>query len=128
MSITELSLNNFITNVKYKEVTIIDVRTEDFNGGNIPNAINIKSTNYQDIKKYVENIGTIIIHCMYSQVRGAGVAKRLKKDYPNKNIILLNGGFNGYFNHFINKQNENIENLDMKYWIFKNNKYKHIYD
>ena len=65
---------------------------------------------------------------MYSQVRGAGVAKRLKKDYPNKNIILLNGGFNGYFNHFINKQNENIENLDMKYWIFKNNKYKHIYD
>ncbi len=128
MSIIELSLNDYISDIKYKDVTIIDVRTDDFNGGNIPNAINIKCTNYQDIKKYVENINTVIVHCMYSQVRGAGVAKRLKKDYPDKNIILLNGGFNAYFNHFINGQSEKIEKLDMKYWILKNNKYKHIFD
>jgi len=128
MSIINLSLNDYIINNKYEYATIIDVRTEDFKGGNIPNAKNIKCTNYSDIKAYVENISSIIIHCMYSQIRGAGIAKRLKKDYPNKNIILLNGGFNEYFNNFINKQPEKIENLDMNFWVLKKNIYKHIYD
>jgi rhodanese-related sulfurtransferase len=128
MSIINLSLQEFLNDDSYRNIKIIDVRTDDFIGGNIPNAINIKCTNYYLIKQYVEKYDSVIIHCMYSQIRGAGVANRLKKDYPNKKIILLSGGFSKYFNHFINIKNTKIENLNMIYWKLKNNVYKHIYD
>lgn len=126
MSIT---VSEFLSNVIYRNYIIIDVRGIDFKGGNIPGAINLESHLYnQKIKPFVENNDNIIVHCMYSQVRGAGVQKRLLKDFPNKNIILLEGGFNKYLNHVINIDKNLIENFDDAFWMFNNNRYKNVND
>jgi len=124
-----VSITNFLNEDKYKQYKIIDVRGDDFKGGNIPGAINMESYNYlQKIKPFVDNNDNIIVHCMYSQVRGAGVYKRLINDFPNKNINLLEGGFNKYFNHVIKINKNLIENYDPNCWKFSNYTYKNIYD
>jgi len=128
MSVTIVSLIDYINNPNYQNIQIIDVRNDDYKGGNIPGAINIVNTNYSTIKKYVESLQQVIVHCMYSEVRGAGISSRLKRDFPDKNIMLLQGGFSRYFNHFINIDKTKIENLDMTCWHKTQNGYKHIYD
>ena len=126
MSIT---VSEFLSNVIYRNYIIIDVRGIDFKGGNIPGAINLESHLYnQKIKPFVENNDNIIVHCMYSQVRGPGVQSRILKDFPNKNILLLEGGFSKYLNHVINIDKNLIENFDDAYWMFNNNRYKNVND
>jgi len=124
-----IPITEFINNNLYKDYKIIDVRGVDFKGGNIPGAINLESYFYdKKIKPFVENNDNIIVHCMYSQIRGAGVVKRLIVDFPNKNIKLLLGGFNKYFNYAININKNLIENYNPEYWNFNNNTYKNIND
>ena len=128
---TYVSISDYITNNKtnYKDYIILDVRGDDFKGGNLKNAQNIKSTNYNEIKLFVHDKDNIIVHCMYSNVRGPGVAKLLKRDYPVKNIMILTGGFNKFFNDMINLDKNMIQNLDLIFW--KKNKeqiWKHIND
>jgi len=124
-----ISITNLINNNIYKDYKIIDVRGVDFKGGNIPGAINLESHKYEEkIKPFVEKNDNIIVHCMYSQIRGAGVVKRLKKDFPEKNIKLLEGGFNKYFNHVINLNLELIENYNPDYWKLIKDTYKNIND
>lgn len=131
MSVITLKISYF-TNLNMDNNIIIDVRGDDYSGGNIPSSINIKSTNYNDIlsyiKKYDKPYDKIIIYCMYCMVRSVGVANRLTKDLQNKNIYLIDGGFSKYFNYYIKNNPEKIENLDINKWKIKNNIYKHIYD
>ena len=49
-----VSISDYITNNynNYKDYIILDVRGDDFPGGNIKNAKNIKSTNYNEIKLF----------------------------------------------------------------------------
>ena len=122
-----ISILDYISTTKYKEYLVIDVRSDDFIGGNIIGAINIPSNQYNKIKLFVENKNNIIIHCMYSSIRGPGVVKRLVKDYPEKNIILLEGGFNKYFNEVIKINKTLIENYDLTCWNFSK-EWKHKND
>jgi rhodanese-related sulfurtransferase len=130
-----ISIKDFINNfdTEYKNYIVLDVRSIDFIGGNIPNAINIEALKYNEIKLLVENKNNIIVHCMYSSLRAPGVVNRLLDDYPNKNILLLNGGFNKYFNEIINNYNKYydkyIENLNFDYWEFnKDKRWIHKYE
>jgi Cdc25 family phosphatase len=124
-----LTITELLNNGLYKNYKIIDVRGEDFKGGNIPKAINLESYMYdKKIKPFVENNDNIIVHCMYSQIRGAGVVKRLTKDFPTKNIKLLEGGFNKYFNYVININKDLIENYNQEDWKLIDNTYKNIND
>jgi len=74
-------------------VTIIDVRDEDFKGGNIPHCLNIPAHEFlKHVDKLVDQLSnqhTIIFHCYKSQVRGPTCAKQfiqaLAKRY-NKQI------------------------------------------
>jgi len=127
-----VKLIDYINNELYNNYTILDVRSDDFSGGNIPNAVNIPSHEYTKIKEFIKDKNNIIVHCMYSSVRGVGVVKRLTNDFPDKNIILLDGGFNKYFNFIINNKDIDIsyiENLNRSLWILNNNnEFKHIRD
>ena len=114
-----------------QKVLVVDVRDEDFIGGNIPNAINIPASEYDAkvISDQIKDFSTVIVHCMYSQVRGPKVGRYLKRDYPEKDIKVLEGGFTGYLNEVLKNQSietETIENLDMKYWGNFNGKYEYI--
>lgn len=122
----QISILKYISDTKFNKMTVLDVRGKDFIGGNIPKAINISSLSYDKIKKYVEPHSDIIVHCMYSSLRGPGVVKRLMRDYPSKNIILLEGGFNKYFNHMIKIDPSFIENLDLSLWKCENGNYINI--
>lgn len=128
--ISEKDLINIID-----DVLIIDVRGGDFQGGNIINAINIpyEKFNINNFEKiYNENNKKhIVIHCMYSSMRGPGIYKLITKFLENKskktdNIFILKNGFVNFINYIlINKVENYIENYDEKYWIYKNNKYIH---
>jgi len=98
-------------------------------GGNIPGAENIPSSQYEErIKIFVESYSTVIVHCLYSQVRGPTIAKKLANDYPNKEIIILRGGFTDYLNATLASTPEKIANLDLSNWQFTGGKYEYKYD
>jgi hypothetical protein len=129
-----ISVKKFLSE-QFDKLLILDVRSNDFLGGNIPFAHNIPSINYKLISQYVKPYDNIIVHCMYSSLRGPGVVKRLEIDYPNKNIMLLEGGFHKYFNEIfnqINQINKNdkcmISNINLDYWKYNPNTqlYYHI--
>ncbi|GAA5830491.1 hypothetical protein JCM3766R1_002741 [Sporobolomyces carnicolor] len=58
-----------------KDYQVVDVRDEDFRGGNIPGAINAPSEQrteqtVQDLVTKLTGVPTVIFHCTLSQVRG----------------------------------------------------------
>ncbi|GAA5941335.1 uncharacterized protein JCM15063_006442 [Sporobolomyces koalae] len=58
-----------------KDYQVVDVRDEDFRGGNIPGAINAPSEQrtdqtVQDLVTKLEGVPRVIFHCTLSQVRG----------------------------------------------------------
>ncbi|GAA5989866.1 hypothetical protein JCM5350_006593 [Sporobolomyces pararoseus] len=58
-----------------KDYQIVDVRDEDFRGGNIPGAINAPSEQrteqtVQDLVTRLDKVPKVIFHCTLSQVRG----------------------------------------------------------
>jgi len=123
ISAAELLVTSFVNSV------IIDVRSDDFVGGNIPGAVNIPSSQYEEgIKLYAESYSTVIVHCLYSQVRGPTIAKKLAYDYPDKEVIILRGGFTDYLNFALSSSPQKIANLDMSYWHFQDGKYEYKYD
>eukprot|EP01084_Bolivina_argentea_P280047 478847_1 len=76
-----MSCNELAIKIKKKDKTIlvIDVRDPniDYNGGHIPNSINIPYDKFDDSMSYIiqhilsiNNLSSIIIHCMESKHRG----------------------------------------------------------
>ena len=64
-------------------VTVIDVRNDDFEGGHIPGAINIPYGDEWNDDKFLEGVVSkvhtsdkVVFHCMKSQVRGPFCAKQ----------------------------------------------------
>jgi len=63
-----------------RDWAIIDVRDNDFSGGNIPGAINIPSETlsverFRELAKEMSNVNTVIFHCSLSQQRGPSAAQ-----------------------------------------------------
>ncbi|KAK4046462.1 Cdc25 phosphatase Ibp1 [Microbotryomycetes sp. JL201] len=60
---------------------IVDVRDEDFTGGNIKGATNVPSETWteqsaDDLVKRLDGVENVIFHCALSQVRGPKAARR----------------------------------------------------
>ncbi|GAA5944123.1 uncharacterized protein JCM15063_005324 [Sporobolomyces koalae] len=104
---------------------VIDVRSSDFAGGNLPGAINLTTDQFSSsakvarvIEQYLEprtpKLETVIVHCMRSQTRGPYVAHILAQSSKlprNVEVKILRGGFQGWYRTYKGRK-ELFENLD----------------
>jgi len=106
-----------------KDYLVVDVRDDDFEGGNIPNSINSPSKKFLDevdnlVSKY-NQVPKLVFTCALSQVRGPKCARIYKETLENKGIDqkiqVLQGGVGEW-----QKQHKNdpqlIENYDADFW------------
>ncbi|PWN18553.1 hypothetical protein BCV69DRAFT_273442 [Microstroma glucosiphilum] len=68
------------SNVPRKNIAIVDVRDDDFEGGNIVGCINVPSTQMSDervkeLVKDLRDVPTVVFHCSLSQQRGPKAAR-----------------------------------------------------
>ncbi|CAK5264826.1 unnamed protein product [Mycena citricolor] len=110
-----------------KDYLVVDVRDDDFAGGNIKGAQNVPSryfhTSVYDLVKKKEDVKAMVFHCALSQARGPKAARiyeetrsNLKLDgtKPQEIYVLRNG-----FTEFQKKFREDpvlVENWDPEVW------------
>ena len=102
-------------------LVIVDVRDDDFQGGNIRGARNICSDDiFGDPAAVAEQLGqfsVVVVHCMLSQVRGPKSARVLSeafgemKSRPRPEVLVLEGGFSSFFSQFVRKRPDLFEGL-----------------
>ncbi|CAG8675069.1 7704_t:CDS:2 [Funneliformis caledonium] len=108
-----------------KDYLIVDVRDDDYVGGNIPNCINKPSATIKDsldslISDYSQ-VPQIIFTCGLSKGRGPNSAKAYQDELLSKNINpdqkiqVLSGGITEWQKHYKDEQTL-IENYDANYW------------
>ncbi|KAG2209003.1 hypothetical protein INT45_004658 [Circinella minor] len=108
-----------------KDYLIIDVRDNDFRGGNIPGAINIPAGQLLDsgndlIIKY-RNVPLVIFHCALSQQRGPKSARiynemrHLTGEKGNQEVVVMRGGFDGWHAKYY-KEKDLIDNYEPSIW------------
>ncbi|GAA5913216.1 hypothetical protein JCM8208_003237 [Rhodotorula glutinis] len=71
-----------------KDYAVVDVRDDDYRGGNLPGAIRAPTEqrteqSVQDLVEQLKDVPTVIFHCTMSQVRGPKAA-RIYADAMNK--------------------------------------------
>ncbi|PFH51253.1 hypothetical protein AMATHDRAFT_3247 [Amanita thiersii Skay4041] len=89
-----------------KDYLVIDVRDDDYHGGNIVNAINHPSIGFSDrvdeLVKSTKDIPVLVFHCFLSQLRGPKAArlymKRRRVHFGaeaglSQRVYVLEGGF-----------------------------------
>ncbi|CAI2162648.1 6943_t:CDS:2 [Funneliformis geosporum] len=88
-----------ITQIPGKDYLVVDVRDDDYEGGNIPYSINSPSHKIHDhidalVFKH-NQVPRIIFTCALSQVRGPKCARIYKENTTNKDqkVQVLQGGF-----------------------------------
>ncbi|CAB4405521.1 unnamed protein product [Rhizophagus irregularis] len=114
------------TKVPGKDYLVVDVRDDDYEGGNIPNSINSPSKKFHDdvndlISKY-NQVPRIVFTCALSQVRGPKCARifkevteNTKKTGTNQKVQVLQGGISEWQSQ--NKADPKlIENYDPDCW------------
>lgn len=116
----------------WRKFAIIDVRSYDFVGGNIPYCYHISFENVLAFKKLLpamlakfEHYPYLIFHCMYSQYRGPRAAyfywsARRKWEMQNsclfeQKIWILDGGFKQWISDYI-LDSSLVGNFDRLYW------------
>jgi len=115
----------------FNDIIVIDVREGDFSGGNIKNAINLPYSSFSEdsfLNKIKNTNKKIVVHCMYSSMRGPGTYYKLEKIIDDsKELYLLKNGFHNFINFCIkNNKMEFIENFKKENWVLQNSKYTHI--
>ncbi|KWU43289.1 Rhodanese-like protein [Rhodotorula sp. JG-1b] len=104
---------------------IIDVRSSDFAGGNIPGALNLTTREFGSEQRLNSTIAThiaprvpplklIILHCMRSQTRGPYAAHLLAQSPAlprGVQIRVMKGGFQGWWRQFKGR-GDLFENLE----------------
>nr|GAT52251.1 predicted protein [Mycena chlorophos] len=93
-----------------KDYLVVDVRDDDFFGGNIVNARNIPSRQFSvavyDLANKSKDVGTVVFHCALSQVRGPKAARMYAETRQNlhipgeQQVLVLNGGFTEFQRKF----------------------------
>ncbi|TFK33008.1 Rhodanese-like domain-containing protein [Crucibulum laeve] len=110
-----------------KDFVIIDVRDDDYFGGNIKGAVNKPSseflTNVDALVKDTKDVPLVIFHCALSQVRGPKAARIYEetrrtmledKDIHHEVVVLRDG-----FTQFQTKYKDDpalVENWDKDVW------------
>ncbi|BGP31507.1 hypothetical protein JCM10296v2_003272 [Rhodotorula toruloides] len=98
---------------KRDDFLIIDVRSTDFPGGNLPGALNITTREFRSDESLTRLIEThilprpsltlLILHCMRSQTRGPFAAQLLSRSplLPSRiEVRVMEGGFAGWWARF----------------------------
>ncbi|BGO98865.1 hypothetical protein RTG_01045 [Rhodotorula toruloides ATCC 204091] len=98
---------------KRDDFLIIDVRSTDFPGGNLPGALNITTREFRNEQSLARLIKThilprpsltlLILHCMRSQTRGPFAAQLLSRSphLPSHvEVRVMEGGFAGWWKRF----------------------------
>lgn len=131
---------------KQHNILVIDVRDDDYIGGNIKGAINVPSYTFNNrvqhiVEQYIVNNNMpppdyIVLHCMKSQVRGPSAARQLvahinmliesKKINVNNNnklpnVAVLHKGAEAWIAYVakhpdIKDKTLYIDNYDKEYW------------
>ncbi|CBQ71564.1 conserved hypothetical protein [Sporisorium reilianum SRZ2] len=124
-----------------REVAIVDVRDDDFEGGNILNARNHPSSTFPDqvqdlVYGSLKDYKQVIFHCHLSQQRGPKAAgqyaqarqaaiesgKLPKEDEaakPQQEVLVLRGGFSEFQDKY-KKDPAVVEKYDASAWEFRN--------
>ncbi len=88
-----------------KDYLVVDVRDDDFAGGNIKGAINVPSRTFwdtvDDLVKETKETKVLVFHCALSQVRGPKAARVyaetrqnvLKEPEQAAEVYILRDGF-----------------------------------
>jgi Cdc25 family phosphatase len=94
--------------VSQRDYAIIDVRTDDFAGGNIVGCINIPISRFeydiQGIFQELRHIPALYFHCQLSQVRGPKAAQKYvnyinqSEEHHAQEIFIVRGGYSEFQN------------------------------
>jgi len=112
-----------------KDYVVVDVRDEDFIGGNVKGCLRAPSQTYEanvtDLVSQLRDIPTVVFHCAYSQVRGPKSARiyaerrdaSAPEDSPEieQQVLVLQGGF-AALQAAYKDDNVLIENWNKSYW------------
>ncbi|KAK9693661.1 Cdc25 phosphatase Ibp1 [Basidiobolus ranarum] len=108
-----------------KDYLVVDVRDEDFQNGNIPNAINIPAHEIaeraDDLIDRYQAVPKIFFHCALSQVRGPKSARiynealQERGNVSNQEVFILRGGFTDWQLKY-KQRPELLENYNSTYW------------
>ncbi|KAL0960720.1 hypothetical protein HGRIS_005746 [Hohenbuehelia grisea] len=112
--------------VPKKDYLVVDVRDDDWEGGNIKGSVNIPSNafllNVDNLVKDTKEVPLIVFHCALSQQRGPKAARIyeetrrnvVENDIPHEVVILRDG-----FTQFQVKHKDDpelVENWDKDVW------------
>ncbi|KAI0696283.1 Rhodanese-like domain-containing protein [Cytidiella melzeri] len=111
-----------------KDYCIIDVRDDDWNGGNIKGSQNSPSSGFSlkvtQVVEDTKDVPLVVFHCALSQVRGPKAARLYAEtrdllqaegeDIPHE-VMILRGGFSDFQAKF-RKDPELVENWDAEVW------------
>jgi len=111
-----------------RDYIVVDVRDDDYIGGNIKHAINSPFESFeeqvQDLVDQTKQISTVIFHCALSQQRGPKAARMyaekrnaLEEQGKDKSheVFVLRGGFTEFQLKHRNDP-ELVENWDKNVW------------
>ncbi|CAG8747573.1 13006_t:CDS:2 [Cetraspora pellucida] len=98
------------TKIPGKDYLIVDVRDDDYQGGNIPNCINRPSDNFEN------SLGALISE--YSQVRGPSCAMTYaNKVNTDQEVHILKSGMEGWTKIY-KDDSELLENYEEEGWNY----------
>ncbi|KAJ8468892.1 hypothetical protein ONZ51_g9353 [Trametes cubensis] len=111
-----------------KDYCVIDVRDDDWAGGNIKGAQNAPSSQFyvhvHDLVQKTKNVPMVVFHCALSQVRGPKAARIYAQardqlegdgeDIPHQ-VLILRGGFSDFQAKYKDDP-ELVENWSKEVW------------
>lgn len=116
------------TKQPWRDYVVVDVRDDDYAGGNIKGAHNSPSNNFLvDVDKLVErtkDVPIVVFHCALSQARGPKSARIFaesrdahlpEEEESPQEVLVLRGGFTEFQAQFKNDATL-VENWDKDVW------------
>ncbi|KAI8902356.1 Rhodanese-like domain-containing protein [Globomyces pollinis-pini] len=111
--------------VNGRDYLVVDVRDDDFNGGNIINAINIPSAtfdaNLPSIHQQLKPIPKLYFHCALSQVRGPKCAQKYvnfinasDEHSLQQQVFIVRGGYQDFAAQYQNNK-DLVQNVSYGY-------------
>ncbi|CCL98849.1 uncharacterized protein FIBRA_00855 [Fibroporia radiculosa] len=115
--------------VPMKDYCIVDVRDDDWHGGNIKGSHNSPSNGFlvkvNELVAKTKDVPTVVFHCALSQVRGPQAARiyaetrdaqeRGQNPGPGYEVLVLQGGFQDFQAKFRN-DSQLVENWKHEVW------------
>ncbi|KDQ62624.1 hypothetical protein JAAARDRAFT_54549 [Jaapia argillacea MUCL 33604] len=114
--------------VPNKDYVVIDVRDDDWHGGNIKGSHNFPSQTFlakvDELVEKTKNVKTVIFHCLLSQMRGPKAARiysevrdmmQAEGADNDHEVLVLQGGFEVFQAKFKDDP-ELVENFNKEVW------------